>query len=333
MSALLDSSAVGAYLGIDVAKAKLDVVLHLDDQHSHRVFANSAAGFTALHAWLAPMPAPQVHICLEATGSYSDALADFLYAHSYPLSVLNPAVLVAYRKSEQVHSKTDKLDAELLARYAQQKQPRLWQPFPAEVVALRHLFRNRADVLQMLGQERNRLEAGRLTDWSRAQIQQHLQDLHQRLRAAERQLKAYLKASEQLAPLWQRLQTIPGIGWLTAAFLIALCGDVARFPQVGALVSLAGLALKEHDSGSSVHRRACIDRQGHSELRQLLYWCAITAMRTDPQFQAFAQRLRERGKPNKVIIVAVMRKLLHIVYGVWKGHSDYDPAKVLGPVA
>jgi transposase len=332
MSPLLTTSSGCAAVGIDVAKAKLDVVVHLAEQRSHRVFANTAAGYAALHTWLASLPAQQVRICLEATGSYSDALADCLYAHGYPLSVLNPAVLVAYRKSEQVHSKTDKLDAELLARYAQDKQPRLWQPLPADVLALRHLLRYRADVQQMLGQERNRLEANRLTDWSRAQVQQHVAHLQQSLLAAERQLKAHLKTSEHLAPLWQRLQTIPGIGWVTAAFLIALLGDVARFPRVGALVSLAGLALKQHDSGSSVHRRACLDRQGHSELRQVLYWCAITAMRTDPQFQAFAHRLAQRGKPNKVVIVAVMRKLLHIVYGVWKSQSDYDPSKVLAPV-
>jgi len=328
----MDTNVVCASVGIDVAKATLDVVVHLAEQRSHRVFANTAAGCAALHCWLAALPAQQVRICLEATGSYSDALADYLYTHGYLLSVLNPAVLVAYRKSEQGHSKTDKLDAELLARSAQEKQPRLWHPLPADVLALRHLVRYRADVLPMLGQERTRLAANRLTDWSRAQIQQHVTHLHQLLLAAERQLKAHLKASEQLAPLWLRLQTIPGIGWVTAAFLLALLGDVARFPRGGALVSLAGLALKQHDSGSSVHRRACIDRQGHGELRQLLYWCAITAMRTDPQFQAFAQRLRERGKPTKVIIVAVMRKLLHIVSGVWKSQSDSDPSKVLGPV-
>jgi transposase len=91
--------------------------------------------------------------------------------------------------------------------------------------------------------------------------------------------------------------------------------------------------MKEHESDSSVHKRPGIVRQGHRQLRQLLCWCAITAMRTDAQFQAFAQRLAARSKPHKVIIVAVMRKLRHIVYGVWKNQIDYDPAKVLGSLA
>jgi transposase len=120
---------------------------------------------------------------------------------------------------------------------------------------------------------------------------------------------------------------------LTAALLIALIGDITRFDRVGALVSLAGLALVERESGSSVHGHPHIDRHGHPQLRQVLYWGAIAALRTDAHLQAWAARLRERGKPNKVVLVAVMRKLLHIVYGVWKTQTEYDPQKVLGPVA
>jgi transposase len=120
------------------------------------------------------------------------------------------------------------------------------------------------------------------------------------------------------------LQTICGIGRLAAAQLIAQIGEIERFGHPGALVSLAGLAVKQRESGSSVRGRAQMDRHGRSSLRHLLYMCALVAMRWDPQMRAWAQRLKARGKPSKVVLGAVMRKLLHIIYGVWKHASDYD---------
>ena len=168
-----------AFLGIDVAKLKLDVVLRLGQRAIHQVFAHTPEGFAALDAWLLSfgLTASQVRICLEATGSYSDAVALDLFARGYPLSVLNPAVLVAYRRSQNIRSKTDKLDAHLLARYAQEKQPRAYKPLPAEIVTLRALLHHRDDVQQMLRQERNRLEAGRMTAASKQRVLKPVQDL------------------------------------------------------------------------------------------------------------------------------------------------------------
>jgi transposase len=333
MSVLSPEAATTAFVGIDVAAAKLDVVVHLAASRTHRRLVNQPDGFAALHHWLSSLPVRQARLCLEATGSYSDALVTFLLAHDYYVSVLPPAALVSFRRSEGVRSKTDALDADLLARYARQKQPSRWVPLPVEVQTLRLLLAYRQDVLLMLVQQRNRWHAGRLTPWTRQQLTTHIEQLRLALRQAERQIKSHLKASKTLLPLWRRLQTIPGIGWLTAAQLIAHTGDIARFRRVGALVSLAGLAVQQHESGTSVRGPAHIDRHGRADLRQQLYWCAVTAMGVDAQIAAWSQRLRQRHKPRSVVIVAVMRKLLHLVYGVWRSESDYDPAKVLGPVS
>jgi transposase len=319
-----------AFVGIDVAQDKLDVMLCQGQQSTYRVFANTADGFDALHAWLCPLGLAHLHVCLEATGSYSDGVAYFLAEQGYALSLLNPAVLVNYRKTKQIRRKTDRQDAYLLALYAQENRPRLWQPLPAPLVQLRYLLAYRRDVLGQLGQTCNRLHAGRLTRWTAEQLLLESVRLLRALTQADQQIQAHLRAHADLWTISQLLQTIPGIGPLSAAALLACIGEISRFPRVGALVSLAGLALKLHESGTSVHERPHIDRHGQAPLRQLLYWCAISAMRHDAHFQAFAQRLRARGKPSKVIIVAVMRKLLHIVYGVWKSQSPYDPAKVLG---
>jgi transposase len=241
MNALVAPAVWDGYLGIDVAKDKLDVVLHRQGHKSHRLFLNTPAGFGQLHAWMGSWPSSPVLVCLEATGSYSDGIADFLVEHGYATALLNPAVLVNYRKSQNIRSKTDKLDAELLARYAQQHQPRLWTPLPQPVQSLRRLLEYRRDVLRMRQQESNRLHAGRLTDWTRLQVQQHREHLQLALKEADKQIKTYLKSQTELCALWERLQSIPGIGWLTAALLIALIGDITRFDRVGALVSLAGL--------------------------------------------------------------------------------------------
>jgi transposase len=193
-------------------------------------------------------------------------------------------------------------------------------------MTLRALLHRRDDVQHMLRQERNRLEAGRMTQAIEQRVRAHVQFLHDEFTLTEREIKAHLRAHPPLKAIWQRLQTIPGIGWLTAARLLAHIGQIDRFEKVGALVSLAGLAIKEHRSGSSVRGQAQIDRHGRKDLRQTMYMSALVAKRVSHQMHAWAAGLQAAGKPKKVIVVAVMRKLLHIVYGVWKNGQDYQPA-------
>lgn len=158
---------ISATVGIDVSKDRLDVVLRQVEREQPRGYANSALGYSDLHRWLLGQGvAPQqTQVALEATGSYSDAVALYLYEQGYVVSVLNPAVLVDYRKSVNMRSKTDTLDARLLARYAHEQRPRAWKPLPPEMRTLRYLVARREDLQQMLQQERNRLHAGRMDSW------------------------------------------------------------------------------------------------------------------------------------------------------------------------
>jgi transposase len=333
MQTSLAVAAATRYVGIDVSQDTLHVFVQAPGHKAYRLFANTPEGFVTLHTWLQGWPGTPVRLCLEATGSYSDGIATFLWEQGYYVSVLNPAILVNFRKSENIRTKTDRMDAELLARVACEKQPRPFVPLPQDILNLRALLSYRSSVMKMGQHQRNRLHAGRLTDWTREQTQQQCQRLHQDQLAAERQIRAHLRASQSLKPLWELLQSIPGVGWLGAATLIAQIGEIERFGQVGSLVSLAGLAVKAHDSGTSVQSRHQIDRHGRPELRRILYWCAMTAMRVDAAMATWANRLRVRGKPKKVVLVAMMRKLLHIVYGVWKTHTPYQAKLVLGQAA
>jgi transposase len=331
---LMDPAVDGplAFLGIDVAKEKMDALFLVGQRSGYRVFANTSIGFEQLNEWLQHEHIHQVHACLEATGSYSDAIALDLFERGHIVSVLNPAVLINYRKSRNTRSKTDKLDATLLAHFAQQMQPLAWHPLPQEVMALRSLLTYRDDVQQMLLQARNRQRSGRMEPWVHQRVQAHSEQMVKELKTVEEHIWAHLAIDPKLTAIWKRLQTICGIGALSAARLIAQIGEIDRFAHPGALVSLAGLAVKERTSGRSVRGRAQMDRHGRRGLRQILYMCALVAMRWDEHMRQWAQRLKARGKPSKVVIVAVMRKLLHIIYGVWKHNGDYD-AQLAFPAA
>jgi transposase len=326
---------IDATIGIDVSKDQLDVVLRREQREQARTCANTSAGFGELQRWLLTQQVQpeRTQLALEATGSYSDAISQFLYEQGYLVSVLNPAVLVAYRKSVNMRSKTDALDARLLARYAWEYRPATWKPLPQELQSLRYLLARREDVQHMLQQERNRLHAGRMDGWIRNHVQQHVQQLEKDLRLIWKRVLEHFKVHPDLKGQWRRLQTIKGIGPISAAVILAEVGDISRFDDPRALVSLAGLAVKRHDSGRSVHGTPTIDRHGRVGLRRILYLCAVSAIRWDGHMQRMAARLQTRGKALKVVRVAVMRKLLHIVYGVWKHEADYDPTLAFPEVA
>ena len=149
------------YLGIDISKSKLDVTLLLDDSRlHHRVFLNSPAGFNQLSAWLSKRHITQVHACMEATGTYGEALALYLLNSGHIVSVVNPAIIKAFAKTEMSRTKTDKADSSLIARYCLKYQPQAWAPPSPEISELQALLRRLEALLDMRQQETNRLSAG-----------------------------------------------------------------------------------------------------------------------------------------------------------------------------
>lgn len=133
-----------------MAKLKLDVVPLLEDRHVHRIFANTTEGFTALHAWIQEQGTSELSVCLESTGSYSDAIVRFLQGQSYHVSLLNPAVLVSYRKTKNMRRKTDKVDAYLLTLYGKDEQQAAWLPISDEIMRLRSLLAYRDEQFALI---------------------------------------------------------------------------------------------------------------------------------------------------------------------------------------
>ena len=164
-------------------------------------------------------------------------------------------------------------------------------------------------------------------------LQAVVEMLASQLEAVERAIKEHLAAHSELRENLELLTSIVGIGVVTAAKLLAEFGDIEHYESAKAAAADAGLTPSQFESGTSVRRRPRLSKMGKAGIRGALYWPAITAMRRCPACKAYAERLAARGKAKKVIIGAVMRKLVHIIYGVLKHRTPYDPTKVFGRTA
>lgn len=315
-----------AYLGIDIAKASFMVALHRPQrQVVYAEFANTPAGFRQLQGWLREQQAPQVHACLEATGRYGQALAHALYDQQQAVSMINPAQSKAFAKVLARRSKNDRVDAEVLARYAQQLQPGLWSPPDPAQARLQQLTRQRQTVLQLQQADRNRLHAGRLDPVVKQLLQQRLTLYADQLTALQAEIDAHIAAHAVLRRRQHLLTSIPGIGKVTAAVLLGELPEIGRFHRASQLVAYAGLDPSQHRSGTSVNKPTRISKQGNARLRTALYFPGVVGMARCAVYQPLVARLKAHQHCNMSIIVAVMRKLLHLVFGILKHERPFDP--------
>jgi len=312
-------------LGIDLAKDKLDVALFHQERLTHQVFPNTAKGIAALLDWLQAQGLSQVHACLEATGTFGDDLAVKLHAAGHIVSILNPAVLKAFRQSTLTRTKNDRTDASLLARYAALYHPRPWTPPAPEVRELQALVRRLEGLHQMHQQEHNRLTSNGRSRMVAESVQTILAALETEIERVEQLVRDHIQQHPRLKAQHDLLCTIPGIGAKTATTLLAECGDLHTYSDARAVAAFAGLTPKQHQSGSSVHGKPRLCKIGSDRLRKAMYFPAIVAQRYNPIIKAFCETLLQRGKHKMTVIGAAMRKLLHLAYGVVKSGKAFDP--------
>lgn len=313
-----------AYLGIDIAKRTFDVALiRTDAKVRAKAFANTPAGHQALLAWVTRHPPGPLHACMEATGTYGEALAEALADAGHTVSVVNPGVIEAYGRSRLTRTKTDPSDARVIAHYCATQHPRPWVPLPREVRDLQAIVR-RLDALEgMRTQERNRLAAGPGPQEIRASIQHMIAVLEGEMAALRARIRDHLDQHPGLRQQRDLLTSIPGIGDTTAATLLAEFGPMTRFSGASACAAYAGLVPREGHSGTSVRRKARLSKLGVGALRKALYFPALTALRWNPVIHAMGERLRARGKHRMVIVGAAMRKLVHLAFGVLKTRQPF----------
>lgn len=313
-------------LGIDISKSKFDVSLLLPDGRlHHRVFLNSPAGFKQLSAWLTKRHVSRLHACMEATGTYSDALATYLHQAGHRVSVVNPAIIKAFAMTELSRTKTDKSDSSLIARYCHLHQPPQWQPPPPEISELQALVRRLDALIEMRQQEVNRLAAGIPAESVKASVAGHIQYLDEQITHTQSLIKDHIDRHPGLKQQRDLLSSIPGIGELTAAKLLSEIVEINNYQSARQVAAFAGLVPRHNQSGSSVRGKPRLCKVGTARLRKALYFPAIVAVQHNPVIKAFSERLRERGKCPMQIIGAAMRKLIHIAYGVLKSGKPFDP--------
>lgn len=318
-----------AYLGIDVSKAQLDVALQIGTALRTASFANTPAGFKKLRNWLKKRHNAPVHACLEATGTYGEAVAAYLTEAGHQVSVVNPARIKAYSQSQLTRNKTDLVDARIIADFCATQHPPLWTPPPPEWKELQAMVRHLDALKAMRQQELNRLGSGGTSPTVATKLHDHIAFLDQQIADLLSQIHDHIDRHPGLKQQHDLLKTIPGIGDITAFTLLAEIRDIRAFDSARQLAAFAGLSPRQNHSGSSVRGKTRLSKTGSASLRSALYMPAVVAKRYNPIIAAFCQRLAANGKPSMVIIGAAMRKLLHLVYGVLKSGLPFDPDYLL----
>lgn len=308
------------FVGIDVSKDRLDCVVRAADGAEQRfAFNNDSAGHAQLVALLRPMPIALV--VLEATGGLESAIAAALAAASLPVAVVNPRQARDFAKGAGRLAKSDAIDASVLAHFAQVVRPQI-RPLPdADQQALEALLARRRQLVEMRTMESNRFLGCADRD-VRRDISEHLKWLEKRIKRVD----AELAQAIQNSPVWrvkdELLQSIKGIGQGTALALLA------GLPELGTLTgnqasALVGVAPFDDDSGK--HRGKRHISGGRIAVRNALYMAALTARRHNPELKKFGDRLQQAGKSAKVVLTAVIRKLVVLANAILRSGKPYNP--------
>jgi transposase len=311
-----------AIVGVDIGKKEFSATLLLGEMETNGAFHNSAASFAMFARWLVKHGVECAHICMEATGTYGEALAEYLHHAGHVVSVVNPARIKGFGQSELSRTKTDKADARLIARFCRAMKPDPWQPPMPEVEELKALVRRLDELKGMLTQEKNRLASA--DDVVKPSIQEMISLIEERITKLSRQIRGHVNLHPDLRSKRDLLETIPGIGPGASAMFLAEFGDVARFHNAGCMASFCGLTPRHRQSGTSVHGRSMLSKTGSSRIRKALYLPALSAIRCNPVIQAFRARLLANGKNKMLVVGAVMRKLVYIAYGVLRSGRPFD---------
>jgi transposase len=311
-------------LGIDVSKRSFNAALLMFGKEKTKKFSNDSLGFSQLQDWLNQQGARHVHACMEATGRYYEQLAEFLYFAGYHVSVVNPARIKGYAQAELKRSKTDELDAALIARFCDKQKPLFWKPLPPEIRELQEAERYLDSLKGMKTQESNRLGSGLVCDTVKQAIEKHIEQIDNQITEIKKWLGEQVKKNDRLAKQCQLITSVIGIGNTTAFTWLGELGYSDGFEKTRQLESFVGMTTRKNLSGTSIRSRERLSKVGNHYLRKALYMPAMSAMQYNPVIRAFADRLRGRGKPGKVIVVAVMRKLLRIIFAVVKSGNPFD---------
>lgn len=310
------------FVGVDVSKDKFDV---WDSKGGHRSFANCSKGFREFAKQLSA----NSFCVMEATGSYYQQLAIYLYEHHFGLSVVNPISIKRFIQMKLQQNKTDKSDARMIALYGEE-QPALspWVPSPEYITQCRQLQRVIVIYLKQNTSLKNHIQSlenrGVKSGILIRSLKRQLKQVRQEIALLESEMQSLIHQYD--ADLFVNLSSIPGIGKKTAAFLIILTNGFRDFENYRQVSSFFGLSPTEHSSGTSIKGRSRISKRGNPYIRNQLFMCSFTACQCNPQCRLLYQRLVNKGKSKKLALIAVCNKLVKQSFAIAQSGLPYDPA-------
>jgi len=319
---------ISVFVGIDVSKNKLDFAVLLNGKIKSKVVSNDRSGFARLDSWLKErsVVTDSTHLCMEATGPYSEKAALALVEYGWMVSVVNPSRIKGFAQSELARNKTDRADAALLARFCAAMRPSLWTPPSPAYRKLRAMVERLQALKDMRQQEANRLEAHHASGETAVlpNVKKHIAWLDKQITILQSNINDHIDGQPDLKHDAALIASIPGIGEVTVAKVLAYAGNVRRFTNAKALAAFIGICPRQRQSGSSVKGRTMISRTGHAALRKALYMPGLVALRHNPILQVFGARMKANGLAPKAVVGAAMRKLAHLIYGVVNSGKPFD---------
>lgn len=324
-------------VGIDIAKATFTACIcqRLSDgstRHSKvESFSNTSRGFNQLVKWVRKqcVPKPQVSFVMEATGIYYEPLAYHLHKLQQSVSVVLPNKVKYYAKSLNVKSKTDAIDARVIAQMGAERNLSEWQPAALVYRELRALTRLYSELKAQRTAFSNQLQSMQSGHEPLAFIQKSLKGiigkLDREITKTEAAIRQHISNQEWLQQKVEKLMTIKGVGFITVAIIVAETQGFQLITSAKQLASYAGYDVVQRESGSSIKGKTRISKKGNSRIRAALHFPALVASRHNPNLAAVYQRINE-GKSSKMIgATALQRKILVLLYALWKNDTTYQP--------
>lgn len=310
-------------IGIDISKASFDVSFQeKGEKFSFFKFENKAQGFKKFSNLIEEGD----HCIMEATGPYYLSLAHYLFEKGVKISVVNPLQVKHFVRMRMVKAKTDKKDAQMIAMYGQSEQPGLWHPDEKYVTQLQQNHTAIEGLQKQLTMLNNQLEAFSQIPDTDKEVMKALKSLQKtiRLKIATLEKRMLEIVKKHYGATFNSLNTIPGIGPKTAIMLIAITNNFKKFNDIKKLSAYVGLAPRVYESGSSVKGKGHVTKMGNKYLRKLLYMCTWTAKKYNAQCKQMHERLSAKGKPEKVIKIAMANKLLRQAFAIGINLGQYE---------
>ncbi|MBN6081677.1 IS110 family transposase [Aggregatibacter actinomycetemcomitans] len=323
---------VSHFIGIDVAKKKFDVAYLKDKERQTvktKVLDNKPEGFHQLIEWIKKNVGNDfstIHITLEPTGVYHEALACFLYDHGFIVNLINPARLPKFAAYKGVVHKNDHGDSKLLALFGAENPQEYWQPKPLSIRQLKAKLARLEALKGDLLRENNRLEqaeAGNVPNEVMCSIHHIRNALQEAIVALRKDIDDHINRNPELKSDRELLRSIPGVGENTANQMLVIYHS-KMFKKASEMAAFLGLIPRERTSGT-MRGKVMLSKKGSPKIRALLFFPAVVATTYNPDIKAHYDRLRERGKTKMQAVGAAMRRLVHICFGVLKNKTFYQP--------